>query len=184
MSLVLELFYSLLILFLFYSFRCLIDSFSFSSCIYLSEVKREMEKVKIYSGTIAVPLIVGLVIGLITAPAMSYSSLVQPSFAPPGFLFPIVWTILYALMGVSFGILKSSGLADTNASQIYYFQLIVNALWSIVFFVLKLRLLAFLWIILLIILVIKMIFIFYEKNTLARIITTTLSNLDYFCCCA
>lgn len=64
-------------------------------------------------------------------------------------------------MGISYGILKSKKLLNEEIRFIYYLQLFVNAMWSIIFFVLKWRLFAFIWIILLDILVIVMISEFY-----------------------
>lgn len=129
-----------------------------------------MNKVGIYIKSIAIPFIIGGVIGAITSSYMENMELVQPSFAPPGFLFPIVWTILYTLMGISYGILKSNNLTDSETDIIYYLQLGVNALWSIFFFVFEWRLFSFFWIILLAILVILMIIKFYSKNELAGLL--------------
>ena len=126
-----------------------------------------MNKVVIYAKSILIPVLVGVIVGLITSSFMDYNTLEKPFLAPPGVVFPIVWTILYILMGVSYGILESNNLKDNQTDFIYYFQLIVNALWSIFFFVFKWRLFAFLWILLLAILVILMIKTFYNKNKLA-----------------
>ena len=123
-----------------------------------------MNKVRSYIRSIVIPLVVGGVIGFITMLFMKMSNLNQPFFAPPGILFPIVWTILYTLMGISYAILKTNNLTDSKIDFIYYFQLGVNALWSIFFFVLKWRLFAFLWVILLAVSVIVMIMEFYKKN--------------------
>ena len=73
-------------------------------------------------------------------------------------------------MGVSYGILKSNNLVTQDIDQIYYLQLGVNALWSIIFFILKWRLFAFIWILLLAILVFTMIRKFYEKNRIAGLL--------------
>lgn len=129
-----------------------------------------MNKILIYIKSILVPLLIGGLVGIITSNYIDYNSLIQPSWAPPGFLFPIVWTILYALMGVSYGILKSNSLLDSKASTLYYVQLFVNALWSIFFFVFKWRLFSFIWILLLIVLVYLMIKDFYSKNKVAGLI--------------
>ena len=129
-----------------------------------------MDKIKVYIKSILIPVIVGAIIGVVTSSAIDYNSLQQPPFAPPSILFPIVWTILYILMGVSYGILKSNNLVDKGIDSIYYAQLTVNALWSIFFFVLKWRLFAFIWIILLAVLVIRMIIKFYNKNKLAGLL--------------
>ncbi len=129
-----------------------------------------MNKIITYIKSILVPVIVGGVVGLIVSNFMDYNELQQPTFAPPSILFPIVWTILYILMGVSYGIIKSKNLTDEEIDRIYYMQLAINALWSIFFFVFKWRLFAFIWIIILIIAVIIMIKKFYEKNKIAGII--------------
>lgn len=113
--------------------------------------------------SIFIPLIVGGIVSLIMMPFMDYKSLELPSLAPPSFLFPVAWTILYILMGVSAYLVSKK---DT-VPMVYYVQLGVNALWSIIFFVFKLRLLAFIWIVLLIILVVKMIIEFYKIDKIA-----------------
>lgn len=101
---------------------------------------------------------------------MDYETLKQPFLAPPAIVFPIVWTILYVLMGVSYGILKTNNETSDEIDSIYYLQLGVNALWSIFFFVFKWRLFSFFWIILLAVLVIIMIKRFYEKNKVAGLL--------------
>ena len=123
-----------------------------------------MKKIKIYAKSILIPVLIGGIVGLIISSAIDYNSLQKPFLAPPSIVFPIVWTILYILMGISYGILKSKGLTDKKIDLIYYIQLAVNAAWSIIFFSLKWRLCAFIWILLLDILVILMIIKFYKKD--------------------
>ena len=129
-----------------------------------------MNKVWIFVKSILIPVIVGGVVGIIISPFMDYTMLEKPFLSPPSIVFPIVWTILYILMGISYGILKSKNLIDEEISKIYYLQLIINALWSIFFFVFKWRLFSFIWILLLIIAVIYMIIKFYEKDKLAGLL--------------
>ena len=129
-----------------------------------------MNKVLIYIKSILIPVIVGAIVGIITSGFMDYEMLEKPFLAPPGIVFPIVWTILYILMGVSYGILKSNDLVNKEINSVYYIQLAVNSLWSIIFFVLKWRLFAFIWIILLAILIISMIRKFYEQNKIAGLL--------------
>ena len=129
-----------------------------------------MNKLGIYIRSILLPVIVGAVVGLITSQFMEYNQLKQPSLAPPSALFPIVWTILYILMGVSYGILRSKGLTDKEVDVIYYGQLIVNSLWSFIFFVFEWRFFAIIWIILLAVLVTVMIVRFYRKNKIAGLL--------------
>ena len=112
---------------------------------------------------IFIPVFLGSLIGFITASSNNYANLNQPSFAPPGIVFPIVWTILYILMGVS-----SYLIAQSNSPQkeetlfLYGIQLVVNLLWSIWFFLLKWYLFSFFWILFLIGLVVWMIIKFYQ----------------------
>ncbi len=129
-----------------------------------------MSKLKIYTKSILVPVALGGIVGLIISNFLDYTSLEKPFLSPPSFVFPIVWTILYILMGISYGILKSNSLVDSNITLIYYSQLFVNVLWPIFFFVFKWRLFAFLWIILLIALVISMIIQFYRKNKISALL--------------
>ena len=129
-----------------------------------------MSKFKIYAKSILIPVIVGGIVGLIISGSIDYNNLQKPQLSPPSILFPIMWTILYILMGISYGILKSKHLVDPDTKKIYYLQLFVNALWSIFFFTFKWRLFAFLWIILLDILVIIMIIKFFKNNKLAGVL--------------
>lgn len=129
-----------------------------------------MKNILTYVKTILVPVILGAVVGFITSDFMNYGTLLQPGFAPPAILFPIVWSILYVLMGISYGILKSKNLTNDKISKIYYAQLFVNLLWSVIFFIFKWRLFAYFWILLLIVLVVLMIKEFYAKNKTAGLL--------------
>ena len=129
-----------------------------------------MSKFFTYFKAILVPLIVGAVIGIIMSGFIDYESLKQPPLAPPSWLFPVAWTILYILMGVSFGILEVNDVMDSKAKTIYYIQLGINALWSIIFFVLKARLFAFIWILTLDIAVIVFLSVFYKRNNNAGLL--------------
>ncbi len=136
------------------------------------------EKFKIYAKSIAIPVILGSLVGFIISGYMNYNSLQKPFFAPPSIVFPIVWTLLYILMGVSYGILESNSLTDFKINSIYYLQLFVNLLWPIIFFVFKWQLFAFVWIILLTFLVFVMIVRFYSKNQLSGLL-----QFPYFIWC-
>lgn len=128
------------------------------------------QKNKIYIKSILIPLIIGGVVSIIISSNIDYNNLKQPPLAPPSIVFPIVWTVLYILMGISYGIIESNGLIDRKTKIIYYVQLVFNSLWSIIFFSLKWRGFAFAWIIALAILVVSMIIVFYRKNKLAGIL--------------
>ena len=129
-----------------------------------------MSKFKIYLISILIPLILGGAVGFIVSGYMDYESLNQPVLSPPGILFPVVWTILYILMGISYATIIIYSDLDSKVKTIYYSQLVVNLLWSFIFFVFKNRFLALLWIILLLILIIIMIKRFYQKNKLAGLL--------------
>ena len=128
------------------------------------------EKVKIYFKSILIPVLIGGVVGFIISPFIDYNSLQKPPLAPPSILFPIIWTVLYVLMGVSYGILKSKDLVDVDVDRIYYLQLFFNALWPVAFFIFKWRLFAAFWIVVLSILVIVMTIRFYRKNMVAGLL--------------
>ncbi len=129
-----------------------------------------MNKIWTYIKSILVPVIIGGIVGFIISGSMDYTSLQKPFLAPPAILFPIVWTILYILMGVSYGRLKVKGLTDDKINFIYYMQLAINALWSIFFFTLKWRLFSFFWILILIVFVIWMIIEFYKKDKISGLL--------------
>lgn len=129
-----------------------------------------MSKFKTYAISILIPIVLGGAVGLIISGYMDYEFLTKPPLAPPGILFPIIWSILYILMGVSYGILKSNSLTTPRINFIFYLQLFVNLLWPIAFFVFKWRLFSFIWIILLAVSVIIMTVKFYSKNKTAGLL--------------
>lgn len=129
-----------------------------------------MSKVKTYAISILIPVLVGGIVGFLISDFIDYGSLEKPLLAPPSIVFPIVWTILYVLMGISYGRLVDKELTDSQVDWIYYGQLIVNAFWSIFFFVLKWRFFSFLWIVLLAALVLLMIVTFYRKDKIAGLL--------------
>ena len=120
---------------------------------------------------IAIPLIVGIVAGLLARNSMEVFSVVEkPPLAPPAWLFPVVWTILYALMGISSYIVLTSDASQEeikSAMQLYAYQLVVNFLWPTFFFNFGWYLFSFLWLILLWVLVFLMIRKFYDINRVA-----------------
>ena len=129
-----------------------------------------MSNIKIYLRSILLPVLVGVIVGIITSGFIDYNALQKPLIYPSASLFPIVWTVLYVLMGVSYGILKSNNLTNKEIDFIYYLQLGVNSLWSIFFFVLKWRLFSVIWILFLAALVVIMIIRFYKQNKLAGLL--------------
>ena len=116
------------------------------------------------------PLIIGGIVGMITSGYMDYNDLIKPTLSPPGIVFPIAWTIIYLLIGISYTLLKEKGEVLKETKQLYYTQLIFNYLWTFIFFVFRLRLLSVLWIIILDVLVIIMTYQFYKQNKLSGIL--------------
>ena len=99
-----------------------------------------------------------------------YNSLVKPPLSPPAAVFGIVWPILYLLMAISLYLVISSNAPShekRSAYILYAFQIVLNALWSIIYFNLKEPFLAFLWLLLLLIVVLLMTASFYKINKIA-----------------
>ncbi len=111
---------------------------------------------------IAIPLIVGGVSALLTRGSMeTFASVNKPPLSPPGWLFPIVWTILYILMGVASYLVLTSGKMNRTALTVYGIQLAFNFLWPILFFNLELYLLSFIWLVILWLLILITTVLFY-----------------------
>jgi len=134
---------------------------------------------------ILIPLAVGTVAGFLTRGGMeSFALLNKPPLSPPAWVFPVAWTILYTLMGISSYLIyvsesqknrlsvrdarenkrKEAEIRNTKensrksqALTTYGYQLIVNFLWPVFFFNFQWYFFAFLWLVLLWILVAKMI---------------------------
>lgn len=107
---------------------------------------------------ILVPLVLGTIVGLLTSVNSGMDSII------PGWIFPVVWTILYILMGVSSYLVYEK---EGYIPRIYIYQLIFNLLWSFVFFTFKWYLIAFIWIVILFFMVAKMIKEFKEIDKTA-----------------
>ena len=117
---------------------------------------------------ILVPIAVGTLSALFSGNMQIYSTINKPALSPQGNLFPIVWTILYILMGISSYIIHES--YDPNKERALYtyaLQLFFNFFWSIIFFRLNLFFTSFVWLLALIFLIIKMIRQFYHIKPIA-----------------
>ena len=102
---------------------------------------------------IAVPLLVGGLSALLSGGGMQdFAMLEKPPLSPPGWLFPVVWTVLYVLMGIASYLVLSSQ-ADSmeiqRALSVYFYQLLVNFLWPVFFFDFGWYLFSFFWLLLL-----------------------------------
>lgn len=108
---------------------------------------------------IIIPLFIGGLSAFLTRDNMNiYDEINTPPLSPPGILFPVVWTVLYILMGVSSGLIwlkrgENREKAE-NALLIYAVSLVFNFIWSIIFFNFRLFLLSFIWLVVLLILII------------------------------
>ena len=114
---------------------------------------------------ILIPLAVGGISALLTRGSMeSFESINKPPLSPPAILFPIVWTILYVLMGVaSYFVYTSDTAAGTKrvALTLYGVQLFFNFFWSVLFFNFEAYLAAFVWLLMLLLLIIATTILFY-----------------------
>lgn len=114
-----------------------------------------MKKINIF-----IPLILGTIVGLLLMNSFDfYKTLERPFFAPPNWIFPVVWTILYLLMGISYYIVSNKE-DNQLVKQIYNLQLFLNLLWPIIFFIFEQLLLSSIWIVCLDVLIIVMIYLF------------------------
>ena len=123
------------------------------------------------------PLFISLLISLGTGAISSlltpnvsgqYQTIYKPPLAPPGWLFPVVWTILFILMGIAAYLVYISDSPDKNtALKLYLIQLVVNVGWSVIFFRLDAYLLAFTWLLLLFFLVYLTAKEFYKIDEIA-----------------
>lgn len=133
------------------------------------------KEIKIYTISIAAALAVGGLSALLTAGNMNiYSEIVKPPLSPPSVLFPIVWTLLYILMGVGAAMIylqrDENPEAVRNALITYGISLFFNFFWSIIFFNMQAYLFAFVWIILLWASVLATIIRYRKISTLAAVL--------------
>lgn len=113
--------------------------------------------------------LVGALSGLLAGNSFSfYKELIKPPLSPPGWIFPVMWAILYALMGISAFIIYTSDVKEKHLALIIYgTQLFVNFMWSIVFFRFKMFGLSVAVILILLGLIIAMIITFRRIRPLA-----------------
>ena len=138
-----------------------------------------VKEVKKYICCVLAPILIGILSSMLSkvicgvGMATYYHELIKPGFAPLGIIFPIVWTVLYILMGTSSYIIlsqKKSECKVKDAMFYYWFQMGLNFLWSILFFGFQLRLTALIDLMLLLIFVLAMIYKFYKVDQIASLI--------------
>ncbi len=114
------------------------------------------------------PLILGSIVGFLIKDNIDYNMIIKPPLAPPSIVFPIAWTTIYFLLGLSYYFYRKQDLIGRDKiSLIYYIELIVNLLWSVIFFILKWRGFACLWIIFLDIFLIYLLSLFYKRKRIS-----------------
>ena len=124
--------------------------------------------------SVLIPLVVGGLSALITSGNMNiYSSIIRPPLSPPGWVFPVVWSLLYFLMGVSVYLVWNSALRDNikrRAFILFGIQLALNFIWSPIFFNQQQFLLAFVVLIILLLFTVLMIISFYKTSKKAALL--------------
>lgn len=133
-----------------------------------------VKKFFVFLLSIVVPLAVGGLSALITGDIEGvYDSMMRPSFAPPAQVFPVVWSILYTLLGISLFLVVKDGLDKPGVRDaVFYYavSLVLNLLWTPIFFRWNLILFAAIWLIAMIIFAVITAYKFYNINKLAGII--------------
>ena len=115
--------------------------------------------------SILIPLIIGFIGSMLGGSMALFDNIKKPIFAPPAIIFPIVWGILYILMGISSYLVYISNSRYKKIGLIFYaIQLVVNALWTMIFFRFENFLFAFIWLVLLLGIVVIMLFYFYKSD--------------------
>ena len=115
--------------------------------------------------SILIPLIIGFIGSMLGGSMALFDNIKKPIFAPPAIIFPIVWGILYILMGISSYLVYISNSRYKKIGLIFYaIQLVVNALWTMIFFRFENFLFAFIWLLLLLGIVVIMLFYFYKSD--------------------
>lgn len=127
-------------------------------------------KIKTYAVSLLIALGVGGVSALLTNMGMeNYKMAEKPAFTPPDIVFPIVWTVLFLLMGISSAriYLSPVSVQRSRGLLIYVLQLAANFIWSLLFFNLQAYGLAFFWLIFLSVLILLMIIVFSKTDKIA-----------------
>lgn len=131
-----------------------------------------LANIKIFAIAIAIPLALGGLSAFLTRGNMQiYSEVQTPPLSPPAILFPVVWTLLYILMGVSSAIIWANRKKDLNTAQtalaVYAWSLAFNFVWSILFFNFRLFGFSLLWLIVLWLLIVWTILLYRKISPLA-----------------
>ena len=128
-----------------------------------------LKNVKSYIISIVIALLVGGISAFLTSGNMNiYKELITPPLSPPGILFPIVWTILYVLMGISSALIYNENRNDKKKALFTYgISLFFNFTWSLIFFNMRNFFFAFIWIIFLFVSILQTIIEYFRINKIA-----------------
>lgn len=119
----------------------------------------------------SVVIIVWLLSGILTMNSMEvYEELNKPFLNPPGYVFAIVWPILYLMMGLSFYFIINTDKDNKDAINSFILQLLFNFFWPILFFKFDFYLFSSAWLLILVVLIGVTIYKFYKINKLSAIL--------------
>lgn len=122
-------------------------------------------KIKKLIIAILIPLLLGIIVSLFINTEI-YDVIIKPEISPPKIVFPIVWTILYILMGISNYIINKDNKKEVS-NLIYYISLAINLIWPIIFFNAQEYLISLLIIIILIIFVALTIIEYFKTSKIS-----------------
>ena len=129
---------------------------------------------KTYALFVGITLFIGALSALFSRNGMEgfQENVTQPLLSPPMILFPVVWTVLYILMGVGATrvYLEGAKVGKNRCLNLYVVQLVFNFFWSLIFFNARAYGFAFLWLLILLFLVIWMTFCFWKTDKLSGIL--------------
>lgn len=131
-------------------------------------------KTKVYIFSALFPLIVGGLSALCTSDNMKnlFNEIIKPPLSPPSWLFPVVWSVLFVLMGIGSArvYLSPASKNRTSAIRLYLINLFLNFFWSIIFFNFRAFLFAFIWLLALLLIIILMTVRFYKAERISGLL--------------
>ena len=128
-----------------------------------------LKKLLPYLISVSIALGIGGLSAFLTKDSMPiYSAINRPKLSPPPELFPIVWSILFVLMGIAAALVWCSNGRKLDSSLLFYgAQLVFNFCWSLIFFNFREYFAAFIWLIVLLVLIAVTMLKFFRINKLA-----------------
>lgn len=114
-----------------------------------------LKKYKPYIVSVLISLGIGGFSAFLTKDSMSiYSEINRPAFSPPSWVFPVVWTFLFVLMGIAAAKIWCSNGRKLNCALLFYgAQLVFNFCWSLIFFNFRAYFASFVWLLILLVLI-------------------------------